>query len=408
VNATCRFCGAPLSKVIVDLGMSPPSNSLLTEDRLNEPSTFYPLRVFVCHGCWLVQLPQYQTPADTFSDYPYFSAYSTTWIEHVRRYAHAMHDRLHLNGSSLVVEIASNDGSLLRGFQEQGIRVLGIEPARNVAAKAQADGIPTVTEFFGEPLGRELSGFGQSADLAVANNVLAHVPNLNDFAAGIRELLKPKGIATLEFPHLAKLIEKTEFDTIYHEHLSYFSLLCAAKIFEAHGLSIFDVEELPTHGGSLRIFVARKETAIPKTAALDRVLAAERVAGFESDAPYRDFERRVRSCKESLLSFLIQASTRGDRVAGYGAPAKATTLLNYCGAGPELIEFTVDKNPYKQGKFIPGVCLPIQAPEKIFESKPSYVLIFPWNIKEEIMSELSGVRAWGAQFVIPIPEVALL
>jgi SAM-dependent methyltransferase len=407
-NTTCRFCRAPLQHVVIDLGMSPPANNLVTADHLSDASTFYPLRVFVCHNCWLVQLPEYQTPADTFSDYAYFSSYSTSWIDHARRYAKSMRERLRLDEASLVVEVASNDGYLLRGFLEQGIGVLGIEPARNVAAKAQADGIPTLSEFFGMRLARELKESGKHADLLTANNVLAHVPDINDFVEGIRELLKPQGVATLEFPHLAKLIEKTEFDTIYHEHLSYFSLLCVDKIFAAHKLTIFDVDELSTHGGSLRVYVSREEAKFPKGAEVDRILSAERAAGYESERPYRDFERRVRACKRQLLQFLVSAAGDGHRVAGYGAPAKATTLLNYCGAGPDLIEFTVDKNPYKQGRFIPGVRVPIGSPQQIFDARPAYVLIFPWNIKDEIVSELSGIRAWGAKFVVPIPELTVL
>jgi SAM-dependent methyltransferase len=407
-SASCRFCAAPLRHVIVDLGMSPPSNNFIDEEHLNDAATYYPLRVLLCHDCWLVQLPEYRTPAATFSDYAYFSSYSTSWLDHLKRYAHAMRDRLNLSESNLVVEIASNDGALLRNFQHLGTRVLGIEPARNVAKVAEAGGIPTLTEFFGAGLARKLGTNGKSADLVVANNVLAHVPNLNDFVSGIWELLKPKGVATLEFPHVAKLVERLEFDTIYHEHLCYFSLGCVSKIFAAHGLTLFDAEELPTHGGSLRIFVGRADAGFVKTAGLGRLLAAELADGFESDAPYRDFPQRVQASKRALLKFLVEAAARGDRVAGYGAPAKATTLLNYCGVGPDLVEFTVDKNPYKQGKFIPGVRVPIEPPEKIFETKPSYVVIFPWNIKDEVITELSGIRDWGGRFVVPIPHASVV
>jgi len=404
----CRFCRAPLFFVLVDLGMSPPSNSFVPPERVNEAMTYYPLRVFVCDQCWLVQLPAYQTPAQTFSDYAYFSSYSTSWMEHLKRYARAACERFELARSSVVVEIASNDGGLLRLFRERGLTVLGIEPARNVAAVATAGGIPTLSEFFGEALARKLAAQGQSADLIVANNVLAHVPDLNGFVAGLHEFLKPEGVATLEFPLVAKLLERTEFDTIYHEHLSYFSLGCVRRIFEAHRLVIFDVDELPTHGGSLRIYAARSASSPPVMPSVERVIAAEQSAGLEKVGGYRGFDQRVRACKHSFMTFLLDAANSGDRVAGYGAPAKATTLLNSCGAGSELIEFTVDRNPYKQGKLIPGVRVPIKPVEAIFEFKPHYVVVFPWNIADEIVEQLSGIRAWGGRFVVPIPSVNVL
>jgi len=407
-QAFCRFCATPLTFVVVDLGMSPPSNAFVDPQGSDEAEKFYPLKVYLCGTCRLVQLPQYQTPGEIFSEYPYFSSYSTSWLDHVSRYARAARERFELGAHSLVIELASNDGHLLQCFRDAGIPVLGVEPARNVAAVAVAAGIQTVTEFFGRSLARQLSSQGQSADLVVANNVIAHVPDLNDFVVGIREILKPRGIATLEFPHVVRLINNVEYDTIYHEHFSYLSLSCASRIFDAHGLTVFDVDELPTHGGSLRIYAGKTQDGFSKTPALERVLAQERAAGFDRDDAYVNFDHSVRASKRAFLTFLIDAAAQGRRVAGYGAPAKATTQLNYCGVGRDLIDYTVDKNPYKQGRLIPGVHIPIYAPEKILETKPDYVVIFPWNIRDEVVKQMGAVRSWGGQFVVPIPVTEIL
>jgi len=404
----CRFCAAPLMRVFVDLGMSPPSNAFVTPAQAAEPEEFFPLRTYVCDECHLVQLPQFQTPAQIFSEYPYFSSYSTSWLVHVENYARSMRERFSLDSTSLVIELASNDGHLLKFFRDAGIEVLGIEPAANVAAVARSNGVSTLTEFFGRKLARKLVAGGRLANLVVANNVLAHVPDLNDFVGGVAELLAPSGVVTFEFPHLARLIEAGEYDTIYHEHFSYFSLICVKKILAAHQLRVFDVEALPTHGGSLRVFAAKPESRFTETANVQRILEDERAAGFETGTAYDDFESRVKESKRAFVAFLRDAAARGKYVAGYGAPAKATTLLNYCGVGTDLVAFTADKNPYKQGKLIPGVHIPIYPPEKIFEAKPDYVVIFPWNIRDEITQQMADIRGWGGQFVIPIPEAQVL
>ncbi len=404
----CRFCRAPLTHVVVDLGMSPPSNRLITSRADARSELSFPLRVYFCDRCHLVQLPQYQAPAEIFSDYPYLSSYSTSWLEHISSFAHMACRRFELGPQSLVVEIASNDGSLLKNFQNLSVPVLGIEPAGNVADIANASGVPTLTKFFGREAALELVAAGKSADLIVANNVLAHVPDINDFVAGIRELLKPGGVVTFEFPHLLRLIERTEFDTIYHEHFSYFSLECASEILRAHGLTVFDVEELVTHGGSLRVFATRSEAQHAPSAACLRVLHTERDARLDAHEGFAEFEQRVKSAKETFVGFLSDCAANGKSVAGYGAPAKATTLLNYCGVGTDLLAYTVDKNPHKQGKLIPGVRVPIFAPERIFETRPDYVVIFPWNIKGEIAIELAGIAQWGGKFVVPIPTTKVL
>lgn len=403
----CRFCRAPLSRVVVDLGTSPLSNSLIDPGAQSQPEQRYPLQVFFCERCHLVQLPQYQTPGDIFSDYVYLSAYSTTWLEHVRAYAQMACRRFALGPQSLVVELASNDGSLLKNFVDLGIPVCGIEPAANVADIARAAGVPTVAKFFGSALAHELAATGQSADLIVANNVLAHVPDINDFVAGVCELLKPNGVVTIEFPHLLRLIERTEFDTIYHEHFSYFSFAVVTEILKAHGLMPFDVEELVTHGGSLRVFAARSEADRARAAACDRMLETERAGRLDSFAGYVDFSRRVKHAKSVFVGFLKDCAKGGKSVAGYGAPAKATTLLNYCEVGTDLVAYTVDRNPLKQGKLIPGVRVPIFAPEKLEQTKPDYVVIFPWNIKDEIARQMAGIAAWGGKFIVPLPTVTI-
>ena len=403
---SCRFCAAPLEHVVVDLGTSPPANMLVSPGAPKEPN--FPLCTYVCDRCHLVQLPQFQTPDEIFSDYVYLSSYSTSWLEHLRRFAELARQRFALGQESQVVEIASNDGALLKNFVEAKIPALGIEPAHNVAAIANAAGVPTRSEFFGTALARQLRSEGHSADLVVANNVLAHVPDLNNFVAGIAMLLKPNGVATLEFPHLLRLIERTEFDTIYHEHFSYFSLTCATTILAAHGLRVVDVEELPTHGGSLRIYASLESDAAVVSAACGRIMGEEEAAGLNGLRAFADFAARVREAKESFLAFLQRESARKKSVAGYGAPAKAATLLNYCGVGADAIAYTVDRNPYKQGKLVPGARIPIFAPEKIVETKPDFVVIFPWNIRDEVVSQQAIIRSWGGRFVVPIPVTEIL
>jgi len=404
----CRFCGASLHHVIVDLGLSPLSNALLTRERLNEPEALFPLRPLVCESCWLVQLPEFETPDKIFSDYVYFSSYSTTWREHVERYATDIIQRLQLGERSLVAEVGSNDGHLLQCFARRAIPVLGIEPAANVAATAVSSGVRTEVAFFGERTAERLQAIYGKADLIVANNVLAHVPALNDFIAGLREFLKPGGTLTLEFPHLLRLIERTEFDTIYHEHFSYFSLSVVRRIFAAHGLDITDVEELPSHGGSLRIYASHAVAARKTTAAVQTIEAAERSAGLETLASYERFALAVVKAKAALLDFFRTSQSQGLTIAGYGAPAKATTLLNYCGIGGDLLPYTVDRNPVKQGRYIPGVKIPIEAPETLIARKPPYVLVLPWNWASEVVEQMRAVKQWGGKFVVPIPSVAVL
>jgi SAM-dependent methyltransferase len=390
----------------VDLGVSPLANSYLEPADLGRPETFYPLEAYLCEGCFLVQLPEAAAPEEIFTDYAYFSSVSTSWVEHARRYTEAVIGRFGLGPESLVVEIASNDGYLLRHFKERGVPVLGVEPAANVARAAEEAGIPTRNEFFTQELARALAAEGARADLLVGNNVLAHVPALNDFVAGIATALAASGVATLEFPHLLRLLEEHQFDTIYHEHFSYFSFHTALEVFAAHGMSLFDVEELPTHGGSLRIYARHAEDGSKETS--DRVadlLARERAAGLLDPTTYDAFEGRVRATKRGLLRFLLDAADEGRRVAGYGAPAKGNTLLNYCGVGPDLLPYTVDRSPHKQGRYLPGTRIPIAGPERLREERPDYVLILPWNLREEIVEQMADVRSWGGRFVVAIPEV---
>ena len=404
---TCRLCGAQLPTPFLDLGMSPLSNALIEPEQQAARERLYPLQVFHCGKCGLVQVPDVESPERIFREYAYFSSYSTTWLEHVARFADAVTARLHLGPGSLVVEIASNDGHLLQRFARKGIRVLGIEPARNVADVALAAGIPTVTEFLTLSLAQRLRDQGMAADLLVGNNVLAHVPALDDFVDALATLLAPAGALSLEFPHLMRMLERNEFDTIYHEHYSYFSLLTAQRALKAHGLDVFDVEELQTHGGSLRVYAAHAGTQAiqPSVAAL---MEREVAAGITQPSTYARFAERAARARDALLDFLREARSAGRSVAGYGAPAKATTLLNYCGIGIDLVRFTVDRSPHKQGRFIPGARIPIEPPERIYERRPDYVMIFPWNIKEEVMEQMSGVRDWGGRFVVPIPSVAVL
>jgi 2-polyprenyl-3-methyl-5-hydroxy-6-metoxy-1,4-benzoquinol methylase len=367
--AACRFCGAPLGLSFADLGMSPPSNSFLQAADLNRMERFYPLHAWVCEQCFLVQLEEFETPEQIFSDYAYFSSYSESWLAHAQAYTQAMTARFGLNAASFVVEIASNDGYLLQYFVAQGVPVLGIEPAANVAAVAEEKGVPTLVKFFGTRTASELAAAGRKADLILGNNVLAHVPDLNDFVRGMALLLKPGGVVTMEFPHLLKLMQENQFDTIYHEHFSYISFVVAERVFAAHGLTLFDVEEIPTHGGSLRIYARHAANpALAVQAAVAALRAREQAAGLERADTYRSFAERVKATKRSLLKFLIGAKESGKRVAGYGAPAKGNTLLNYCGVRTDLVEYTVDRSPHKQGRFLPGVHIPIHAPEKIMQT----------------------------------------
>jgi hypothetical protein len=402
----CRFCEAPLQHSVVDLGMSPLCESYLVADQLNRMEPFYPLHVHVCQRCLLVQLQEYVSPEEIFTEYAYFSSYSTSWVEHARRYAELAVARLELGADSLVVELASNDGYLLQHFMALGVPVLGVEPARNVAAAAEARGVPTLIEFFGVELAEQLAGEGRRADLIVGNNVLAQVSDLNGFVAGTRVLLDERGVATFEFPHLARLFAEHQFDTIYHEHFSYFSLLTAERIFSAHELTVFDVEELPTHGGSLRLWLRHDADASkPVAPSVAELLEREQAAGLDRLDRYLSFGPEVEATKRKLLAFLIKAKEDGKRVAGYGAPGKGNTLLNYCGIRTDLLDYTVDRNPYKQGRFLPGTHIPILEPGRIAETRPDYVLILPWNLRDEIMAQLAYVRDWGARFVVPIPEV---
>ncbi|MBV9354209.1 MAG: methyltransferase domain-containing protein [Chloroflexi bacterium] len=401
----CRFCSAALLDTFVDLGMSPPCESYLRADQLDRMEPFYPLHVRVCRECFLVQLEAYLGGEDIFSEYAYFSSYSDSWVEHARRYTELAIARLQLNERSFVVELASNDGYLLQHFVNRGIPALGIEPARNVAAAAEAKGIPTLVEFFGLPSARRLAREQRRADLVIGNNVLAQVPDLNDFVAGIQQLLNWNGTVTLEFPHLARLIDGNQFDTIYHEHYSYFSLYTTERIFARHGLRIYDVEELSTHGGSLRVWGCHESATRRETARLRELRQRELDDGVDTLRYYEHFSERAIRTKHGLLDFLIDARRAGKSVAGYGAPGKGNTLLNYCGIRSDFVAYTVDRNPYKQGLFLPGTHIPIYGPERLGETRPDYILILPWNLKTEIMAQLEYARAWGARFVVPIPQL---
>jgi SAM-dependent methyltransferase len=405
----CRFCDSGLRFTLVDLGMSPLCESYVTSERLNRAETFYPLHVYVCDRCFLAQLEEYVAAEEIFTEYAYFSSYSDSWVEHARQYALSVAKRFGLGPRSLVVELASNDGYLLQHFLPLGVPVLGVEPAANVAQAAVAKGVPTVVQFFGTATARQMVEQGTRADLIVGNNVLAQVPDLNDFVAGTSILLKPGGVITMEFPHLLELIRQNQFDTIYHEHFSYFSFLTAERIFARYGIVLFDVEILPTHGGSLRIFGRHADDPTkPVTAAVQSLKAAEHAAGMERIETYATFSEHVKETKRRLLEFLIAARREGKQVAGYGAPGKGNTLLNYCGIRTDFIDYTVDRNPYKQGRFLPGTRIPIFAPEKIRETRPDYVLILPWNLKSEIMKQIAYIREWGGRFVVPIPELQIL
>jgi hypothetical protein len=407
--APCRFCGAALRESFVDLGMSPLCESYVAADQLAQMEPFYPLHVYVCGQCFLVQLQEFVTPHEIFSEYAYFSSFSTSWVEHARRYCEMMIERFGLGAGSKVMEIASNDGYLLQHFVARGVPVLGIEPAANVARAAIDKGVPSVVRFFGRETAAQIAAEHGRPDVLLGNNVLAHVPDINDFVGGMKLLLAPRGVLTMEFPHLARLMAENQFDTIYHEHFSYLSFVTVEKIFERHGLTLFDVEELPTHGGSLRIYGRHAGNATPAVGG--RVLELRRrelEAGFLTLERYRGFDAQVQATKRKLLAFLVDARERGKKVAGYGAPGKGNTLLNYCGIRTDFLDFTVDANPYKQGKFTPGTRIPILAPEAIREARPDFVLILPWNLKDEIAERAAYIRDWGGKFVVPIPEVQVL
>jgi SAM-dependent methyltransferase len=404
----CRFCGAAVKRTFIDLGMSPLCETYPSAADLNRGETYYPLHVYLCDECLLVQLEEYESRENIFSDYAYFSSYSDSWLKHCEHYCDKMIKQFGLNEQSFVVEVASNDGYLLQYFVQRNVPVLGIEPAANVAKVAVGKGVPTSVRFFGTQFAKELVGEGRSADLIAGNNVLAQVPDLNDFVEGLRTLLKPDGVLTLEFPHLLRLIERNEFDTIYHEHFSYFSMLTTVRILEAHGLKVFDVESLPTHGGSLRVYACRAESqAHCAQPSVQELIAEEKHAGLASLKGYVSFAQQVKETKFALLDFLLTAARGGKRVAAYGAPGKSATLLHYCGIGKDLIQFTVDRNPYKQGRFLPGTRIPIYHPDHIWESKPDYVVILPWNLKDEITKQLRFIREWGGRFVVPIPKLTV-
>ena len=402
----CRSCGAALTETFLDLGVMPVANAFIPRDRADAMEPTYPLHVRVCSDCRLVQLPAIQTPEAMFGDYIYFSSYAESWLRHADRYAAAMVARLGLGAGSTVVEVASNDGYLLQYFQQRGVAVLGVEPAANVAAVALAKGIATDIAFFGAAAARRLREAGVVPDLMVANNVLAHVPDLDDFVAGFAILMPPHAVLTVEFPHLLTLVQGVQFDTIYHEHLSYLSLQVVRRIFARHGLHVFDVEPLPTHGGSLRVYASLADR--PETAAVAATLADEEAAGLEQPATYRRLAARAADAKCSLLGFLLRARADGKRVAGYGAPAKGNTLLNYCGIGPDLLAFTVDRSPHKQGMLLPGSRIPVLPPDALIEARPDYVLVLPWNLAAEITASMAVVRDWGGRFVVPIPTTTVL
>ncbi|MBK9308739.1 MAG: class I SAM-dependent methyltransferase [Nitrospira sp.] len=405
-RSRCRSCGSTLEQTFVDLGMSPLANSYIKSEQRNRMEPFYPLHVYVCGQCLLVQLEEFSTPHDIFSDYAYFSSFSDSWLAHAKLYVDMIVERFSLGRDSRVVEIASNDGYLLQNFVARGIPALGVEPAANVAEVAKTNGITTKVAFFGEKAARDIVAEGWAADLIIGNNVLAHVPDLNDFVGGLKLLLKTRGLITMEFPHLLQLMEQNQFDTIYHEHFSYFSFLAVEQVFARHGMKLFDVEELSTHGGSLRIYAAHQDDASkPIGQRAKELKSREEALGFGRFDHYLSFGPQVEATKRKLLSFLISAKQEGKQVVGYGAPAKGNTLLNYCGVRTDLINCTVDRSPHKQGHFLPGVRIPIYGPERIREAQPDYLLILPWNIREEIMEQMSHIREWGGKFVVPIPEV---
>jgi len=406
---TCRLCEAELRRTFVDLGMSPLCESYLAAEQLNHMEPFYPLHVYVCEECFLVQLLEYVTPNQIFTEYAYFSSYSDSWLRHAKQYVDMITDRLQLGPDSLVIELASNDGYLLQYFVEKSIPVLGIDPAANVAKVALQKGVSTLVRFFGERTAREVVAEGRQADLLLGNNVLAHVPALNDFVQGMKVLLKPRGTITMEFPHLLRLMDENQFDTIYHEHFTYFSFLSAERTFGRHGLVIYDVEEISTHGGSLRVYArhAEDETKPVSQRVID-LRTREQQLGIDKLDTYASFDERVKETKRKLLEFLISAKRDGKSIAAYGAPGKGNTLLNYCGIRSDFLDYAVDRNPYKHGKFLPGTHIPIFPPGRIRDTRPDYVLVLPWNLKAEILEQLAFIREWGGRFVIPIPRVEVV
>jgi hypothetical protein len=406
-STSCRHCNSPLELSLVDLGKSPLCQTVLTEAGLGDPEVFYPLHAKVCTNCWLVQIPEFVAPDGIFTEYAYFSAYSDSWVDHAQRYVEAMVERLALGSDDLVVELASNDGYLLQHFLPFGVPVLGIDPARNVAEAAVARGVPTLVEFFGLELAGSLVEEGRRPQLVLGNNVLAQVPDINDFVAGVKALLAEGGTSTFEFPHLATLIEHLEYDTIYHEHFSYFSLYAIREIFGAQGLAVIDVEEIPTHGGSLRVYFGHADERRDVAPSVAGLLEREDSAGLRDPDTYRRFTAGVEASKRALLDVLIRARAEGKHVVGYGAPGKGNTLLNYCGIRTDLVEYTVDRNPYKQGKFTPGTQIPIHPPEMIEQTRPDLILILPWNLAPEISAQLAYTAEWGAQLVTPIPHATV-
>jgi len=406
----CRFCQHELTQEFIDLVNSPPSNSFLTEEQLNEPETFYPLKLFVCENCRLVQIDEYKQADEIFSkNYAYFSSYSAIWLEHAKNYVEMITEKIGLTGSSLVIEIASNDGYLLQYFQQRQIPCLGIEPSENTADASREKGIPVIVDFFGERLAAQLAAERKKADLLIGNNVLAHVPDINNFVKGLKIALKPGGVITMEFPHLMRLIEQNQFDTIYHEHFSYFSFHTVKAVFAAHGLEIFDVDELSTHGGSLRIYAKHQEdTFHVKSGSVAALEKEENRRGMLALSYYQSFQQQVSQVKNDLLGFLIEQKRAGKKVAAYGAAAKGNTLLNYCGIKKDMISFVADASPYKQGKYLPGSHIPVFSKDKIREAKPDFILILPWNIKDEIMEQLAYIREWGGNFAVPVPKLKII
>ena len=400
----CRFCAAPLDESVCDLGMQPPSNAFITSESLEKMECFYPLHAFVCGACFLVQLEEFESPTDIFTEYAYYSSFSSTWLKRAERFAETMTKRLGLDEESLVIEIGSNDGYLLQYFKLGAIPVLGIDPSQNCAEAASTRNVTTLVDFFGTRVAGKLVSEGQRASLLVANNVLAHAPDLNDFVAGIALILAPGGTATVEVPHLLRLIERTEYDTIYHEHFSYFSLTTAQKVFAAQNLTIADVEEIPTHGGSIRMWI-RHTGSVSASSHVEEIVSRERAAGLTSLETYRRFSQAVLASKLSFWQFLIDAKRRGKTVAAYGAAAKGNTLLNYCGVRSDLVSYVVDRNPYKQHRFLPGSHIPVLPVEVVVKTKPDYLLILPWNISDEVVAEMSVIRDWGGRFVTAIPDV---
>ncbi len=407
--ANCRHCNAPLEQSFVDLGLSPLCQTHISPDQLNQMEPFYPLHAYICSSCLLVQLEEFVAPENIFSEYAYFSSYSDSWVAHAKRYAEQMIERFELNSNSQVMEIASNDGYLLQHFVHHKIPVLGIEPAANIAKVANEKGIKTIAQFHSANTAKELTKSHGQADLLLGNNVLAHVPELNDFVQGMKLLLKPEGVITMEFPHLVRLMEENQFDTIYHEHFSYFSFLAVNALFKNHQLPIFQVEQLNTHGGSLRIYAQHEASGIhPTHSSVEKLLEEETEQGYGSLDKYCQFTEQVKHTKRKLLQILCELKESGKTIIGYGAPGKGNTLLNYCGISTDFLDYTVDRNPYKQGKYTPGARIPIKSPDIIAQSKPDYILILPWNLKQEIMDQLEYTREWGCKFIIPIPEATII